>query len=153
MNKNISKQKEHLLELRDSGQFLFHGSGKQIKTLEPRQSYHYPGTGTKIAEPHLAVFASSNPDIAIFMAIFSEKNFTHLRTGFGSDENGVATFRVNQETIQALPDNASGYVHVLSKDHFQHTEADEWISFIPTETIEIIEVTKEDLPKIKISEF
>lgn len=103
-----SQQKEKLLELEKTGNYVFHGSGFKIEEeFEPRQAYNHKlkqdGTYDTIPDGQPAVFASHIIDIAIFMAIFNSENLKKsCRSGF-SFVDGTVLFRVNQETYQNVP--------------------------------------------------
>lgn len=149
----MSEGKKKLLELEKTGKYFFHGSPNEVEVFEPRQS-HNDVKGVQIPDGDPAVSASPAIDYAIFMAIFSRKNFpknytTKTSTNAESEfaEKFKLTFFATQATLDQLTDDASGWVYVFNKEDFPFRKSpSEFRSRVPVRPIEKILVTKEDLP-------
>ena len=71
----MSENKTRLLALEKNGNFVFHGSPKDIVALEPRQAHNINKETKKMekdGEP--AVFATSYAEIAIFRSLVNKSN-------------------------------------------------------------------------------
>lgn len=154
-----SEQKQKLLELEKTGEYVFHGSGFKVEDeFEPRQAHNHElredGTYNPIPDGKPAVFASQRTDIAIFMAIFNSENFEKsCRSGF-SFLGGSMSFRINKETSQNLPETAKGYVYVFLKKDFEKRNPTEFVSYEKVKPIEVVTVSVKDLPEnIEVKEF
>jgi hypothetical protein len=149
----MSPQKDKLLELEKSGDYVFHGSGESLKKLMPRQAYTYvEGQQLKDGEP--AVFASSRIEYAVLMAIINRANCVgsyHSGAGVHIDEAGVMTLklRASKETMANLKHDARGYVYVLNKKGFtnRHPKGVEYVAHGEVTPVEIIVVSREDLSR------
>lgn len=155
---NIEKSgREKLKELEAEEEYVFHGSGTRIETLEPRQAHNYPNNNMedRLPDGEPAVFASDIADIAIFMAVISKDNAPKgLRSGFGIGKHGPQ-FRATKETMEQIRD-AKGYVYVFKKKDFRQRDEgpNEWISNKPIKPLEVIGVSERDLPEnIEIKDF
>lgn len=155
-NINESQERARLRELENSGNFVFHGSGKKLERLEPRQAHNYPDKNpeVKIPDDKPAVFATPNADIAIFMSVFNKENASKgSRSSFGANDDGPHYFGVTKETMDQIK-NANGYVYVFEKSKFNMRSKMEGLSYEPVEPVEIVEVSERDLPKnIEIKDF
>ena len=158
IEKNKKSGRENLLSLEKTGKYLFHGSGQKINILETRQAYNYPNNEIKnrIPDGVPAVFASDIVDIPIFMAIINNQNAPEgARSGFSGNSKDGFEFRATKSTFDQIK-NAKGYVYVFDKNLFRKREgrANEYISILPVEPLEIIEVTEKDLPEsIVVKDF
>jgi hypothetical protein len=150
----MSPNKQHLLHLEETGQYVFHGSSNEVEVFEPRQAYTWhKGYKEKDGEP--AIFASHSVDYAIFMAVVSRKNCT------GNYHAGVATtaktagskeynlkFKVLRETLDTFKKDAKGWVYVFKKEDFPTPNGpSECVAYSHVTPLEKIVVTPEDLPE------
>lgn len=155
-NQIESPERMRLRDLEAEGRWVFHGSGSKIDGgLEPRQAYNHPNnsgeSGVPDGEP--AVFATPVADVAIFMSIINKHNAPKgARSGFGNTD-GDFEFRATKDTMDQIH-NAIGYVYVFDKTNFTPRSKTESLSYEVAEPVEVITVTKKDLPKnIIIKEF
>ncbi|HEV8666525.1 MAG TPA: hypothetical protein VN665_01595 [Candidatus Paceibacterota bacterium] len=146
----LSPAKLQLLKLEEEGETVFHGSGEDLESLEPRQAIDTERGPD--GEP--AVFASSKADYAIFMAIINLRNCprgARSNSGASFDEHGEATLRfgATKDTLDQLTDSAEGWVYVFDKNKFKPKEKDtvEFVTHEPIIPLQKIKVTKADLPK------
>ena len=71
-SEQMSENKKHLLELEQSGNFVFHGSPVMIESLTPRQAYKSnKETGMMDADGNPAVFATPFAEVAIFRSLIN----------------------------------------------------------------------------------
>lgn len=139
----ISANRARLEMLQLDDQFVFHGSGLNILELEPRQAYTViEGINTPDGEP--AVYASDLIDYAIFMALINKENCPTSTRSSCSFESGRLIFGATQDTLDQLPENAIGYVHVLHRSAFDLRGGCEWFSTEIQKPHEIIEVCRAD---------
>lgn len=157
----MSPNKERILELEKTGEYVFHGSSNgRIEVLEPRQSTHVTDPKnpkeTKILDGDPAISATPYAQIAIYRAIVNEGNikFNHT-TGFGFTSPTDIYYRVDSDkTLEEAFNNKTGYVYVFNRKDFapynrdsQPTEEDmEWRSYKAVKPVEVIGVTSADLP-------
>lgn len=148
----MSQNKNKLLELEKTGQFVFHGSEFEIEEFEPRQAFNYINQ-EQIPDGDPAVFASNVADYAILMAII---NKTNCPRGYNSSvevsrKNGVLQikYRASASTISQIKDEASGWVYVFDKKLFKPKNDGEveYLSYTKVRPLEKIKVKKEDLPE------
>lgn len=138
---SANRARLELLQLDE--QYVFHGSGLKILELEPRQAHTViDGVNTPDGEP--AVYASQFIDYAIFMALINKENCPYSTRSSCSFESGRLIFGATQETLDQLPDNAIGYVHVLHRNAFQLRGGSEWFSTQIQKPHETIEVHRSD---------
>lgn len=139
----VSANRARLEMLQLDDQFVFHGSGLNILELEPRQAYTViEGINTPDGEP--AVYASDLIDYAIFMALINKENCPTSTRSSCSFESGRLIFGATQDTLDQLPENAIGYVHVLHRSAFDLRGGCEWFSTEIQKPHEIIEVCRAD---------
>lgn len=139
----ISANRARLEMLQLDDQFVFHGSGLNILELQPRQAYTViEGVNTPDGEP--AVYASDLIDYAIFMALINKENCPTSTRSSCSFESGRLIFGATQDTLDQLPENAIGYVHVLHRSAFDLRGGCEWFSTEIQKPHEIIEVCRAD---------
>lgn len=152
----LSPEKRELLKLEKEGWYVFHGSGVDVDTLEPRQAMDI--VRGKEGDP--AVFASDKADYAIFMAIVNKQNcpqgaLSHAGSNTHEDGSIELVFGMSKATNEQLKDSASGFVYVFDKTGFVH-RGKEWVEFMsytPIKPLRKIRVTKQDLPEhIEITE-
>jgi hypothetical protein len=143
-------ERKKLLELAKSGKYVFHGSGEDLKILEPRQAHsHKNGVSEKDEKP--AVFASPSVDYAILMAIINQKNCPngyHARAEpISGKEPGTYSlkFSASKKSLDQLTSESFGYVYVLEKSDFIHRRAGEYMIHNSVQPIERVIVKKEDL--------
>jgi hypothetical protein len=139
-----SENLKRLRELERSGRCVFHGSGKEIDTLEPRQAV---SRGEKDGDP--AVCASVDVDTAIFMALTGSAK-QEILLGKGSCRSGYSRSNTGDrfyatDNISALLQSTIGYVHVLDKEGFvDYYEGHELRSENPVTPKEVISVSLRD---------
>lgn len=144
-----SPEKLELLRLEAEGKWVFHGTGVDVDTLEPRQSVDTQ-TGPD-GDP--AVFASDRTDYAIFMAIINRRNFAagiHSRVSrYGHDDGDHEyVYFVPEGALDQIDDSADGWVYVYPRESFQkYKKPGEFISEAPVAPAQKILVRKRDLPK------
>lgn len=148
--------KQKLIELGKTDKYVFHGSGKDMESLEPRQAFNYMnGVQEKDGEP--AVFASQSTDYAIFMAIINKNNCPKgFRAGASTSskkDSYKITFSATRETLDQLSSESSGWVYVFDRSLFKQIKPTEWASYKVVVPIEKIKVSMQDMPSdIKIIE-
>ncbi|MFA7319738.1 MAG: hypothetical protein WC022_04045 [Parcubacteria group bacterium] len=141
----IGKNRERLLELEKTGNYVFHGSQSIIEILEPRQAGgHSDETGKWEDDGKPAVFATPYADLAIFRSLINDKDFENK---FGMKGDGWYV-TVDKKLIERAKDRI-GKVYVLDKskfnpDSFIGIQCRSEESVIP---LEVIEVNIDDLPK------
>lgn len=145
--KVIQSGREKLKKLETEGKYVFHGSENQgISVLEPRQAYTVV-EGKSIEDDKPAVHASPLSDIAIFMSLVNSKN---CPKGFDSGfeyRNGKLVLYASRESLDQLNENSRGFVYVLPNNQFVQRGKVQSIAYDKIEPFEVIEVTKDDLPK------
>ena len=152
----MSPEKQKLIELTKTGKYLFHGSGDNLETLEPRQAHNIIN-GEKIPDGEPAIFASPSPGYAILMAIINDKNCPKKYPGIRARAGGVGSernvelyklkFGINKKAVDQLTENSSGWVYVFDKSLFKQRHAGEYVSYTAVSPIEKIYVKKQDLPE------
>ncbi len=136
--------KEEILNLEKQNNFVFHGSGDKLDSLEPRQAYTWKNT-EKIEDGEPAVFTSIYSDIAIFMALINKENIkATFKSGYGF-ENNKLTFRFSKEVKDKLT-NLKGYLYIFNKNDFQEKNIAEYVSFKTVKPIKILEIDENLLP-------
>lgn len=144
----VSQEKQKLLSLEATGNYVFHGSDSEIEELEPRQAHNFVD-GENHPDGAPAVFASSLVEYAILMAIINKNNCPNGYHSSSGTRNGITTYRATKETLDQLSNDSSGWVYVFNKDDFNSRaeKGVEYISFKNVKPIEKIKVKKDDLPK------
>lgn len=143
----MSEAKNKLLELQETGKYVFHGTYKDLSEFEPQQAFNFDGVNRTV-DGKPAVFASRYVDYAIFMAIINEMNCPKgYWSGAGTVE-GVLKFNATQETLNQLYDSASGLVYVFNINDFEKrdNEGVEFVSYQTVIPIQKILVSRVDLP-------
>ncbi|KKW28819.1 MAG: hypothetical protein UY72_C0061G0014 [Candidatus Uhrbacteria bacterium GW2011_GWD2_52_7] len=125
----------YLRRLEESGKYLFHGSEQHILELEPRN----PETdATDEAENKLlAVYAYDAAALAVQRAIAHRSGVEDWEIIGGTDPKHPETPLLI--TSQNIP-IGSGYLHVLSRDHFRHTVGYQWVSESAVRPLNVIDV-------------
>lgn len=144
---SLSEAKQKLLELEESGNFVFHGSGFKISEFEPRQACNYIN-GKQIPDGKPAVFASSAVEYAIFMAIINKINCPKGCRSSAGGMAGALRFRATKETLEQVSEQASGWVYYFDKDTFEprSEQESEFVSYDRAAPVGKIKVLKTDLP-------
>ncbi len=147
----MSPQKQRLIELQETGKYVFHGSGFLLDKLEPRQAFNFiDGKHEKDGDP--AIFASPYVEYAIFMAIVNNKNCPdHARSGVSVKTTSFSvsiTYKVAQSTFDQLSEKSAGWIYVFNKTDFKRLDRGgvEYASYTPVVPIEKIPVSFSDLP-------
>jgi len=143
---SIGENRRKLLELEQTGKYVFHGSPENIKKLEPRQAYNY-NHDTETMEPHgePAVCATYFADVAIFRALVNPKDvFGESNSRFGTEGNSLH-FGATQNLLDAAK-RKSGKVYVLDKEKFKSFEVMECRSLDEITPLQVINVDFNDLP-------
>jgi len=140
---NNLSPREKLLSFEKEGKFVFHGSARQIETLEPRQPCI--GKDEKHGDPCVAT--TPFVDIAIFRAIINEDNFPQktYSSSFGFDSDKGIELHASQIVLDNLKDK-KGFVYALDKSLFKKFSGMEWRSEKTIKPNEVILVTADDLP-------
>ncbi|OGG57213.1 hypothetical protein A3D71_03860 [Candidatus Kaiserbacteria bacterium RIFCSPHIGHO2_02_FULL_55_20] len=141
----ISSEKQELMALERTGLYVFHGSGRDLDKLEPRQAIDSQ-TGP---DGPPAVFASNAAEYAIFMAVVAPLGQTSSGATVSNDAPPVFHFEASKETLDRLTDDSFGFVYVFNKDEFEpHKGAGiEFKSLQEVHPLKKIRVSKRDLPK------
>lgn len=149
----VKSGKERLEELAKTGEYVFHGSGVKLESLEPRQQTSFNSkTGQTELDGNPAICATENPDIAIFRALTNKQRAIQLGiknyyTHFDMN-NGQASFGGNEASIDiARRPDIKGYVYVFSKNDFQPHNDLEVRAYRKLKPVFTIEVKASDLPK------
>jgi hypothetical protein len=150
-SQQLSPEKRELLQLEREDKYVFHGSGVNVETLEPRQAIDVE----KGPDGAPGVFASNKAEYAIFMAIVNRSNFPqgfHSRSGAIQSDGSlpVLDFAISKETLNQLQDSSSGWVYVFNKTDFAPHQTKEGIEFVAhtlVTPVRKIHVSKQDLPK------
>lgn len=144
----LSPEKQELLALERTGIYVFHGSGEDLASLNPRQAVD-DSTGP---DGPPAVFASNLVEFAIFMAIMNRHNYSSGTISAGTRGDGMGKieleFAVTRDIWDELKDTASGWVYVFNKSDFTpRTEKNaEFVSHESVVPVKKIKVSKRDLP-------
>lgn len=143
----LSFEREKLAVLEGTGEYVFHGSMDKLSVLEPRQAHNYVD-GEHFPDGEPAVFASSNADYAIFMAIINERNCPEGFHGHAGYSGKDVKLSATKETLEQLKNDAYGFVHVFDRGFFSSRDGNdvEFVSFRSVRPIEVIRVIKQDLP-------
>ncbi|MEX1111881.1 MAG: hypothetical protein WEC84_00300 [Candidatus Andersenbacteria bacterium] len=137
-----SSTKQKLMAYQKKNIYLFHGSSRYVKELEPRQPLTWnEETQQMLLDGNPAVVATSFVDIAIFRAVIAREGWST----FGYDGKNFS-FEASEKTIEQSR-KTIGYVYVLSKDSFEKVNSMEWRSAEKVKPIKVIEVGFEDLPQ------
>lgn len=146
----VSPEKQELLRLEAEGKYVFHGTGKDLDELEPRQANDV----VRGPEGNPGIFASSLADYAIFMAIFNGRNIpggARSSAGATHEDDGSFSleFAVEQNAIDNLKDSASGFVYVFDKEKFTRRwdQSVEYVTHSAIKPTFKIKVSKQDLPQ------
>jgi len=147
---SLSAEKQELLNLEAENAFVFHGSGADLETIEPRQAIDTEAGPD--GEP--AIFASDKAEYAIFMAIVNKRNCprgSYTRSGAViSDGVPHLHFDMSKDTAEQLQDSATGWVYVFNKSDFvphPTKEGVEFVSYKAAAPVRKIRVAKPDLPE------
>ncbi len=154
----VLRGKEVLHQLEKEGKYVFHGSARDIKILEPRQSFSKnPQTGVseKIGDP--LVYTTPYADIAIFMAIAHPDNVDQKYAAkFSATQKGNLPIDINFEISndtkeQIIKNNIEGRVYVFKKEDFQISDeiGVEYVSNKPMTPIQTVSVSIQDLPNFQ----
>lgn len=151
----LSEAKKLLLGLEKSGQFVFHGSSRELGFLEPRQPYSLDEkTGKLEKDGGLAVCATPYAEIAIFASIVNSENTSQgHRSSYGVEKNEqtgqpIIDCRASEKTMEQINEKELvGFVYVFKKEDFYERDSMEWRSEKEITPIQIVAVGKKDLPE------
>lgn len=120
-----------------SSSVLFHGSQKLQLSLIPNVSIGRRGK----AEQEASVYATSDPNYAIFLALLNLKN---------GGASVVATEKwsklaVDLDFVNGPSTIKNGYVHVVSSQSFRKTKNREYTANTPVTILFTVRVTPQDL--------
>ena len=145
----MSKARSELTEAEQGGEFLFHGSPKELDQLEPRQAFRYDEKlGKMVEDGEQSVCATHLADIAIFRALVNHDNApTEHDSEFGSpvEDNSFCHLGASHGTLDQVRGKV-GYVHLLDRKDFSRHSPMEWRSSNIVVPVKSIKVTYEDLP-------
>jgi hypothetical protein len=147
IEKKKKTPKQALHELAETGLFVFHGTNLTgIAELVPRQAFN---KGEPDGTP--AIFAATNPDIAIFQAVFNaarqQVESGDATTGWTGSHEGDVQFRTTPNVAEFLKEHPEtiGEVYVLDSENF--TSGDRgMVSENAVTPLTAIAVGVEDLP-------
>jgi hypothetical protein len=151
----MTPEKTRLLELEETGNFLFHGteSADEVSVFEPRQAHNFVD-GEHHPDGPPAIFASSIAEYAIFRAIVNARNCPDRpKSGVSVKTNiligPTLTYWIAPATLAQVRDDAYGFVYVFDKKDFKRKDRGsvEYISLTSVKPVEKIRVTKADLPE------
>lgn len=142
---DISREKQELLELQKTGHYVFHGSSVNVGELHPRQAVD----SIRGHDGPPAVFASTEPEQAIFMAIVAPHGRSSSGSTVHNDKPPVLHFGATKVTLKNVTDDTVGYVYVLEKKGLLSHDGSrvEFKSIEPIRPIKKIRVSKRDLPR------
>lgn len=139
--------------LASTGKYIFHGSGSKLDKLEPRQAHTVDKEGVLQPDGPPAIFATKDPDITIFMAVYSANKSTGKEGGASfKSESGITKFKASPGTIDFDDTTTPGFVHVFDKENFQRYRGEQYTSQVEVDPICPIEVRASDLPEVEITE-
>jgi hypothetical protein len=132
--------------LRTQNSFLFHGTPRgDIVEIEPRQALN---NDNQVLDGPPAIFASSLPSIAIFLAITSGRGRKTSYAGrrYTGDED--VTFYATEDVLATIADpNNHGYVYIFNnKEPFINLRGHEFTSIQPCKPLGKVKVTNSDMP-------
>lgn len=131
-----------LQELERQGQYVFHGSGKRLEQLEPRQAFTTVDDQS-VEDGVPAIHASELVDYAIFMALIDVNWKAGCRASCSYD-NEKLLFGANALCLSLITESTVGFVHVFHKSKFEHRIGIEWRCYSVIEPIAIVEVVLDD---------
>ncbi len=143
----FTPEKQELLRLEATGDYVFHGSDSDIEEFEPRQAHNFiDGENHPDGDP--AVFASSVAEYAIFMALINKTNCPKGYRSGAEATNGRSTYRATRDTLDQLQNDAAGWVYVFDRGQFnsRKSEGIEYTSSTNVKPLEKIRVSRVDLP-------
>lgn len=116
------------------GNYLYHGSPVQTKSLYPRQA-HDTGYEAGCQE---AVYATDSLDMAICFAL-----------GVEGDENSERTMLPEYGMKMVFKNchpryGKKGYIYILNKDEFTHAMGSQWVAYKMQIPIDVIEINVDD---------
>lgn len=120
-----------------SSNVLFHGSQKLQFSLIPSVSIGRCGK----AEQEAAVYATSDPNYAIFLALLSLKNGGASVT---ATKKG-SKLAVDLDFVNGPSKIKNGYVHIVSNQLFRKTKNKEYITNTPVTILFTVPVTPQDI--------
>ncbi len=132
-----------LKELEKTGLFVFHGSPRLFKKLEPRQQMNYsPRAGKLVKDGKPAVCVTPFIKVAIFRALIYRD-----WTNFGQT-NGKVFLRASKEALNITRSTKKkAYVYVFRKTDFRKHSPLELRRSQPTAPLATIPVIVDDVPK------
>ena len=141
------KGRKRLLELQETGEYVFHGSLNDIDILEPRQAFIWDEEkGKRVKDGNPSVFATPYADIAIFRALVNRQGVNEpSRSQFGEEKEKGLSFAATKNLLEAAK-GKRGKVYVLKKEDFDHCFGSECVAEREVVPVEVIEVHFDDLP-------
>ncbi len=128
---------DYLRRLEVSGQFLFHGSPREIGELEPRD----PVTDAtdNPDNKQLAVYAYSSAALGVQRAIISGRDDVE---GDWDIVGGTDPESPETPLLMTTPNIPlqSGYLHILPRSSFRQTGGYQWVSESPVKPYAIVDV-------------
>lgn len=125
-----------LPKLLNSG-ILFHGSGKVQKILRPNNSIGYGGK----QEQHPYVYATDDPNYAIFLAIL---NLKHGGASVNATTKDTMLF-IDLDFVNGPSKLKNGYIHIVSGESFKKAKNREYKSDHPVNVLFTIPTSPADL--------
>lgn len=109
---------------------LMHGSPAEQNVLEPRQANDiHRESGNR-----LAVYATDNPERAVFHAVLNieylKTKFDSFISGYSSHDNEPLEFKVTENIMGLIEEGdgnvfCDGYIYLLERDSFESSEDDD----------------------------
>lgn len=116
---------------------LFHGSQEFLSTLQPNKSVGQNG----ISEPEDLVYATDDPNYAIFLAVITLENGS---ASVKVEKNGTV-LAVDLDFVNGPSRFEEGYVHVVSGAEFEKTTNTEYVANKDIDVLFSVPVAVNDL--------
>jgi hypothetical protein len=151
----VLRGREVFRALEKEGEYVFHGTARELIMLEPRQPFNKNKETGKMA-PHgdPAVCATPYSDVAIFRSIVN-RDFAPVNHGsrFWADKDDKEGLKMNyeitkdvEEQIKEKTNEIIGKVYFFRKEEFEQFSSIEYRSATNVEPLGVVLVTPEDLP-------
>ncbi len=135
---NFCSKSNYKLSEQIFGKILFHGSAKKQIKLIPHASIGRDG----IAEQEAFIYATDDPNYAIFLALLHLNKFG-LASVYVSSKN--TKLSVNIGFVNGSSKLSDGYIHIVSRQFFKQTKNREYKTNKSVNILFSIPVTPQDL--------
>lgn len=138
---------EGLKLLQAESQYLFHGTAHGgVIIFEPRQALN---NNNQTADGPPAVFASSMPEIAIFIALTAGRGRKTSYVGRRYPGDEEVSFYATADVLDNMADSKNhGYVHFFDRILFSNFRGHEYTSLKVVKSIGCIKVTNVDMTEV-----